>query len=72
MNKLDEGLNTYYVKDLKTGKIIPCSVRGGKEEQERQNLKLKKDGNSHLIRFEVVEKPVEKKSPGRKPAEKKD
>ena len=60
MNKINEGLNTYYVKDLKTGNIIPCNVRGGKAEQEKQNAKLKKEGNDHLIRFEVVNKPKPK------------
>ncbi len=67
MSKLDEGLNVYYLKDLKTGNIIPCNVRGGKAEQEKVNLKLKKEGKDHLIRFIVVDKPDEKKTPGRKP-----
>ena len=70
MNKIDEGLNTFYVKDLKTGNILPINVRGGKQEQEKKNLQLKKDNKEHLIRFVVVDKPEEKKKPGRKPVDK--
>lgn len=55
----------YYVKDKITGNVIPVNVRGGKEETEKQNLKLRKEGKEHLIRFEVVEPPEEVKKAGR-------
>lgn len=66
MKKINEGLNVYYVKDLKTGNILPVNVRGGKAEQEKINKQLKKEGKEHLIRFVVVDKPEEKKEPVKK------
>lgn len=71
MSKLDEGLNTGYVKDLKTGNVLPISGRGAIAEIEKQNKDLKKKNQEHLIRFVVVDKPEEKKQAGRPKQEEK-
>lgn len=68
-----EGRNQFFVKDKKTGNIIPINVRGGKEEMIKKNRALEKKGQGHLIRHiiltddEVKEykeslKPVERKA----------
>lgn len=56
------GKNLFFIKDLKSGAIISMNVRGGKEEIEKQNRDLRKKGQEHLIRFEVVSEPEEKKA----------
>lgn len=65
-------VHLYYVKDVKTGNIIPINVRGGKTQQEKINRDLKKRGQEHLIRFIVLsDEEVRAHEESLKPSEKK-